>query len=299
MSQYSKNIHNLSGMPEGFDAKVLAQDIEKNERPILHIARDDKRLDALRRALQFFAPQVPVFVFPAWDCLPYDRVSPNSDVSAARMATLATLASGFDKPFIILTTLNAATQFVPKREVLSDSSFVAEVGRTVNDQELRAYFTRMGFVQTPTVTEPGDDAIRGGIIDVYPPGEAGPVRMDMFGDELESARRFDPISQRTVEKLAKVEFAPVSEVVLDEDAIARFRNKYRTEFGAAGIDDHYTRRSAQGANTKVWNIGLHTFTKVWKPCSIICPMQKSTKMKTLPTPMTPVGTASKINMVRG
>lgn len=237
MSQYSKNIHNLSGLPEGFDAKVLAQNIVKNKRPILHIARDDKRMDALRRALQFFAPQVPVFIFPAWDCLPYDRVSPNSDVSAARMATLATLASGFDKPFIILTTLNAATQLVPKRDVLSNSSFVAEVGRTVNDQELRAYFTRMGFVQTPTVTEPGDYAIRGGIIDVYPPGEAGPVRMDMFGDELESARRFDPITQRTVEKLTKVEFAPVSEVVLDEDAIARFRNKYRTEFGAAGIDD--------------------------------------------------------------
>ena len=237
MSKYSEKITNMSGMPEGFDAKVIAQDIVKNKRPILHIARGDKRLDALRRALQFFAPQVPVFIFPAWDCLPYDRVSPNGDVSAARMATLATLASGFNKPFIILTTLNAVTQYVPKRDVLQNSSFVATVGRTVNDAQLRAYFTRMGFVQTPTVTEPGDYAIRGGIIDVFPPGESGPVRMDMFGDELESARRFDPITQRTVEKLTKVEFAPVSEVVLDEEAIARFRNKYRTEFGAAGIDD--------------------------------------------------------------
>ena len=237
MSKYSENVIKLSGMPEGFDAQVIAKDIVKNKRSILHIARDDKRLDAMRRALWFFAPDVPVFVFPAWDCLPYDRVSPNGDVSAARMATLAALASGFDKPFIILTTLSAATQYVPKRDVLRDSSFVATVGRTVNDKQLRGYFTRMGFVQTPTVTEPGDYAIRGGIIDVFPPGESGPVRMDMFGDELESARRFDPITQRTVEKLTKVEFAPVSEVVLDEDAIARFRHKYRTEFGAAGIDD--------------------------------------------------------------
>jgi transcription-repair coupling factor (superfamily II helicase) len=237
MSSFSEKIVNLSGVPEGLDAQLIANDLDKNKRSILYVARDDKRLDALRRALWFFAPKIPVFVFPAWDCLPYDRVSPNGDVSAARMATLAALASGFDKPFIILTTLNGATQYVPKRSVLRDSSFVATVGRTVNDKQLRRYFTHMGFVQTPTVTEPGDYAIRGGIIDVFPPGEAGPVRMDMFGDELESARRFDPITQRTVEKLSKVEFAPVSEVVLDEDAIARFRNKYRTEFGAAGIDD--------------------------------------------------------------
>tara|TARA_R110002124_G_scaffold27408_13_gene97734 strand:- start:896 stop:4348 length:3453 start_codon:yes stop_codon:yes gene_type:complete len=237
MSGFSQNIVNISGVPEGYDAQILARDLAKHGRSVLYIARDDKRMEALRRALWFFAPNVPVFVFPAWDCLPYDRVSPNGDVSAARMATLAALASGFDKPFIMLTTLNAATQYVPARNVLRDSSFVAEVGRTVNDAQLRSYFTRMGFVQTPTVTEAGDYAIRGGIIDVFPPGEVGPVRMDMFGDELESARRFDPITQRTVEKLKKVEFAPVSEVVLDADAIARFRNKYRTEFGAAGIDD--------------------------------------------------------------
>jgi transcription-repair coupling factor (superfamily II helicase) len=237
MSGFSQNIVNLSGVPEGFDAQVLAKDLAKHNRPMVYVARDDKRMEALRRALWFFSPKTPVFVFPAWDCLPYDRVSPNGDVSAARMAVLAALAAGFDKPFIILTTLNAATQYVPKREVLKAGSFVAEVGRTVNDKQLRGYFTHMGFVQTPTVTEPGDYAIRGGIIDVYPPGETGPVRMDMFGDELESARRFDPITQRTVEKLSKVEFAPVSEVVLDDAAIARFRNKYRTEFGAAGIDD--------------------------------------------------------------
>jgi transcription-repair coupling factor (superfamily II helicase) len=237
MSAFSENILNLSGVPEGYDAQVLAQHLAKHGQPIVHIARDDKRLDAVRRALWFFSPKTPVFVFPAWDCLPYDRVSPNADVAAVRMATLATLSSGFDKPFIVLTTLAAATQYVPKRDVLRDSSFVATVGRTVNDAELRAYFTRMGFVQTPTVTEAGDYAIRGGIVDVFPPGEIGPVRMDLFGDELESARRFDPITQRTVEKLDKVEFAPVTEVILDDPSIARFRNRYRTEFGAAGIDD--------------------------------------------------------------
>ena len=237
MSTYSSNSINLSGVPEGFDAHVLTKYISKHGTSIAYIARDDKRLEALRSALWFFDSQLPVFILPAWDCLPYDRVSPNSEVAAARMATLATLSSGFDKPFIILTTLAAITQYVPKQNTVCDNSFIATVGRTVSDKKLRSYFTRMGFVQAPTVTEPGDYAIRGGIIDVFPPGEAGPVRMDMFGDELESARRFDPITQRTIEKLSRIEFAPVTEVTLDEESIARFRNNYRTEFGSAGLDD--------------------------------------------------------------
>ena len=237
MSIYSSNTINLSGVPEGFDAYVLTKYISKHDTSVAYIARDDKRLEALRSALWFFDSQLPVFSFPAWDCLPYDRVSPNSEVAAARMATLAALSSGFDKPFIILTTLAAITQYVPKRNIVCDNSFIATVGRTVSDKKLRSYFTRMGFVQTPTVTEPGDYAIRGGIIDVFPPGESGPVRMDMFGDELESARRFDPITQRTIEKLSRIEFAPVTEVILDEESVARFRNNYRTEFGSAGLDD--------------------------------------------------------------
>jgi transcription-repair coupling factor (superfamily II helicase) len=95
----------------------------------------------------------------------------------------------------------------------------------------------MGFSPVSTVAEPGDYAIRGGIVDIYPPGPGGPVRLDFFGDVLDGARRFDPVSQRTVEKLTQVEFAPVSEVVLDEAAITRFRQNYRVEFGAAGTDD--------------------------------------------------------------
>ena len=237
MSIYSSNTINLSGVPEGFDAHVLTKYISKHDTSVAYIARDDKRLEALRSALWFFDSQLPVFSFPAWDCLPYDRVSPNSEVAAARIATLAALSSGFDKPFIILTTLAAITQYVPKRNIVCDNSFIATVGRTVSDKKLRSYFTQMGFVQTPTVTEPGDYAIRGGIIDVFPPGESGPVRMDMFGDELESARRFDPITQRTIEKLSRIEFAPVTEVILDEESVARFRNNYRTEFGSAGLDD--------------------------------------------------------------
>ncbi|MDB2518041.1 transcription-repair coupling factor [Amylibacter sp.] len=237
MNNFSKNIINLSGAPDGFDANILSNFISEKQKSIIFVARDDKRLDLMRKSLWFFSPNIPVLNFPSWDCLPYDRVSPNADVSSARMATLAALSSGFEAPLVLLTTLNAITQYIPNRTIVSNNSFVAIVGRTINVKELRAYFSKMGFVQTPTVTEPGDYAIRGGIIDVFPPGEVGPVRMDLFGDELESARRFDPVTQRTVENLDRIEFAPVSEVILDDVSINRFRNNYRKEFGSAGLDD--------------------------------------------------------------
>ena len=227
----------LSGAPEGFDARLVADEVARADGPVMHVARDDRRLAAMAEALKFFAPDLPVLTFPGWDCLPYDRVSPNPDISAARMATLAALVAGAPERFVLLTTLNAATQRLPAREVLAEASFTARVGDRIDEAGLRSFLVRMGFSQAPTVTEPGDYAVRGGIIDIYPPGEAGPVRLDLFGDVLDGARRFDPVSQRTSEKLSRVELAPVSEVILDEAAITRFRQNYRLEFGAAGTDD--------------------------------------------------------------
>ena len=226
----------LSGAPEGFDARLVARELARGA-PVVHVARDDKRAEAMRAALAFFAPEAVVLSFPAWDCLPYDRVSPNPDISAARMATLAALAKGIKGPFVLLTTMNAATQRVPARAVVEGAAFTATVGQQVDEAALKAYLVRMGFSPTSTVSEPGDYAIRGGIIDIYPPGQAGPVRLDLFGDVLDGARRFDAASQRTIDKLTKVELAPVSEVILDDASIARFRQNYRIEFGAAGTDD--------------------------------------------------------------
>ncbi|MBY6065538.1 transcription-repair coupling factor [Leisingera aquaemixtae] len=227
----------MGGAPEGFDARLILKEVQKSGAPVMHVARDDKRMEAMRAALAFFAPDMPVFVFPGWDCLPYDRVSPNADISAARMATLAALVHQMPKQFVLLTTLNAASQRVPAREVLREAAFTARVDHQVDEDALRNFLVRMGFSQSPTVMEPGDYAIRGGIIDIFPPGESGPVRLDLFGDVLDGARRFDPATQRTTEKLEVVELAPVSEVILDEAAITRFRQNYRIEFGAAGTDD--------------------------------------------------------------
>jgi transcription-repair coupling factor (superfamily II helicase) len=226
----------LGGAPEGYDARLVARELGRG-RPVIHVARDDKRAEAMRAALAVLAPGVVVLDFPAWDCLPYDRVSPNPEISARRMATLSVLADGLNGPVVLLTTLNAASQKVPPREVVRAASFRAVVGERVDEGRLKGFLARMGFSPVSTVAEPGDYALRGGIVDLYPPGSGGPIRLDFFGDVLDGARRFDAETQRTVERLQRVEVSAVSEVMLDEAAIARFRQNYRIAFGAAGTDD--------------------------------------------------------------
>lgn len=226
----------LGGAPEGFDARLLARELEKGK-PVIHIARDDKRMEAMRTALRVMAPKAVVLDFPAWDCLPYDRVSPNPEISARRMATLATLSAGLTGPFVLLTTLNAASQKIPARETVAQASLSARIGDRVDEGRLKSFLARMGFSPVSTVAEPGDYAVRGGIIDIFPPGHTGPVRLDFFGDTLDGLRRFDAETQRTVEKLTAFDLSPVSEVILDEASITRFRQTYRIEFGAGGSDD--------------------------------------------------------------
>ena len=226
----------MGGAPEGFDARILVRELARGA-AVVHVARDDKRAEAMRAALAVMAPEVVVLDFPAWDCLPFDRVSPNPEICARRMATLAVLADGLKGPFVLLTTLTAATQKVPTREVVKAASFRASVGERVDEARLKGFLARMGFTPVSTVAEPGDYALRGGIVDIFPPGRGGPIRLDFFGDVLDGARRFDPETQRTTEKLIRVEFSAVSEVILDDAAIARFRQNYRIAFGAAGTDD--------------------------------------------------------------
>ena len=227
----------ISGAPEGADARIVADLVARAAGPVLVILRDDVRVASMRSALGVTAPSVPVLSFPAWDCLPYDRVSPNAEIVAERMAVLSTLAGGWDAPSVVLTTISAAGQFLPPRDAVSAAAFTANVGERVDVDALRGYLVRMGYAQTPTVSEHGEFAVRGGIIDIFPPGRGLPVRLDLFGDVLDGAREFDPQDQRTIRKVSGIALAAASEVILDEASVARFRQTYRATFGAGGAED--------------------------------------------------------------
>ncbi|MFB0995017.1 MAG: CarD family transcriptional regulator, partial [Paracoccaceae bacterium] len=228
----------LGGAPEGYDAHLLAQELVKGAQ-ILHIARNDKRMNAMRAALAILKPDAVVLPFPAWDCLPYDRASPNPEISAQRMASLAWLATRERDggAFVVLTTVSAVTQKLPTANLIKNISFRAKVGTHINHVNFKIFLTNIGFSPVTTVREAGEYALRGGIIDIFPPGEINPIRLDFFGDVLDGARRFDPDSQRTIGKLSTVNLVPVSEVILDTAAVTRFRQNYRVEFGTAGSND--------------------------------------------------------------
>ncbi|MEM7242124.1 MAG: transcription-repair coupling factor [Pseudomonadota bacterium] len=234
MTIQTPNLITISSVPEGFDGQLLAR--AARDQFVCFIARDAKRMQAVKTALRFFDPDVPIHEFPAWDCLPYDRVSMSVEISAARMSTLATLTQ-LQEQGVLLTTVNAASQFVPARAFVAQNGFQAKVGRLINEAALRDYVTTMGYHQVPTVREQGDYAIRGGIIDLFAPGAENPVRLDLFGDQLDSLRAFDAGTQRTIAKLTELNLAPASEIVLNPDTIARFRSQYRAAFGAGGQED--------------------------------------------------------------
>jgi transcription-repair coupling factor (superfamily II helicase) len=228
----------VSGVPSGFDALVLSEVAASlGKRPLLHVALDDSHAASLQEALEFFAPGLEILRFPAWDCLPYDRVSPAAEISSRRLATLARLRRPIEKPLVILTTVNAILQRVPAREVIAAQHFEAAPGQRVNTEALLDFLTQNGFSRTGTVVDRGDFAVRGGIIDVFPPGSEAPIRLDFFGDTLESIRSFDPQSQRTTATLHSFSLAPASEVLLNEHSIGRFRTAYAQAFGGIDIND--------------------------------------------------------------
>ena len=231
----------LAGMPEGYDALVLADLARSGAAPeILHLARDDVRLATLRETLATFAPDVEVLEFPAWDCVPYDRVSPHGDITARRIDTLSRLAqprTGHEKPRILLATVGASVQRVPRRETFLAAVFAIRLGEELNLDRLSEYLVRNGYSRAEQVMEPGEYAVRGGIVDLFPPGSEDPFRLDLFGEEVDGIRTFDPMTQRTTGKAEQVLLKPMSEVSLDDESIARFRTGYRELFGAAGKDD--------------------------------------------------------------
>ena len=203
------------------------------------VCRDGPRMAALARALGFFAPDLAVQEFPAWDCLPYDRVSPHAGFVAQRMTTLSRLArvQGHDRPSVLLTTVNAALQRVPARDFVARQSLSVAPGNVLAMDGITGWLELNGFIRASTVREPGDYAVRGGIIDLYAPGMAEPVRLDFFGDTLETIRSFDPESQRTTDQLRALDLVPVAEFQLTTETIKRFRLGYVEAFGAPAPDD--------------------------------------------------------------
>ena len=236
----------LSNVADGAEGLVISDlaraDAARTNPPAtsaLVICRDGPRMAALARALSFFAPSIEVLQFPAWDCQPYDRVSPHGAIVAQRMTALSRLArvKGRDKPAVVLTTVNAALQRVPARDLIGKQALSAAPGNVLGMEGIIRWLELNGFNRASTVREFGDYAVRGGILDLFASGMDLPVRLDFFGDTLESIRSFDPETQRTVMDMRALDLVPVAEFQLMTDTIRKFRTGYVAAFGAADPED--------------------------------------------------------------
>ncbi len=230
----------LAGVPAGFLPWLLADlaraAAAKGARAVF-VADDEAAMRGIGDAARYFAPEIEVLQFPAWDCLPYDRASPSLRSTSARLATLHALQRKRDRPRLLLTTVNAVTQrtLTPFRI----RQLVAHLapGERIDRDSLGELLQANGYMRTDTVADAGEYAVRGGLVDLFPAGEDHALRLDFFGDEIESVRRFDPADQRTIDRIDGFTLLPASEVLLDQDSIKRFRTAYREAFGATATGD--------------------------------------------------------------
>ena len=241
----------LASVPAGF-LPWLAADLARAAygsaagRRAVVIAADEAAMRALAETAPLFAPEIEVLTFPAWDCLPYDRASPALRVMAERLATLSALQNASDKPQLVLTTSSAATQRVLTRfRVRQLTRRIAE-GERIDREVLVGQLNALGYQRADTVAEHGEYAVRGSLVDVYPAGEELALRLDFFGDEIDTLRRFDPADQRSTDKAQAFTLMPASEALLDTDTIKRFRSGYREAFGATATQDPLYQALSEG-----------------------------------------------------
>ena len=213
----------------GFDGPAL----------LVYVARDQQRLTMVEQGLGFFASEIEALTFPAWDCQPYDRASPSAAVIARRIATLSSLSRsrGGERPRIVLTTVNALLQKVAPISWIRQESLVAAPGNAMDMAQIVAFLEVNGYLRASTVIETGEYAVRGGILDLFPPGLPTPVRLDFFGDTIETIRAFDPETQRSANTLTSLELMPVGEFALTSETIRRFRKAYVRDFGVPARGD--------------------------------------------------------------
>lgn len=231
--------YTVSSVPEGYDAFLIDRLAKHATSDMLYIVSDGNELARVGDLLEFIAPQLKVLRFPAWDTVPYDRVSPNVSIVSQRIETLSELVM---KPTskqtrVVIASVGAVLQKLPPAKIFRNSFKEICVGKKLDFNDFLHYAAINGYNRVAQVMEPGEYAVRGDIIDIFPVGTNEPLRVDLFDDEVEHIRTFDVMSQRTSGEVKSYCFKVMSEAILDANTIKTFRSKYREAFGAVFKDD--------------------------------------------------------------
>lgn len=236
-----KNLQNitLSSVPSGYDAFLLGKLSLTAKQDLLYIVSNGIELEQTASLLRYLNPKLKVLTFPAWDTVPYDRVSPNVNILSERLETLSELVQNpaSETPRVVITSIGAVLQKLPPKKIFLNSRRTFCVGGKFNFNDFLHYAAINGYTRVEQVMEPGEYAIRGDIVDIFPTGAEQPLRIDLFDEDIEKIRIFDPLSQRTTGTLESYSFGIANEVVLHANSIKNFRTAYREAFGAEGLKD--------------------------------------------------------------
>ncbi len=236
----------LARAADGFLPLLLADLARASDKRLVYVATDDAAMQAVADAAPFFAPDLIIHRFPAWDCLPYDRAGPSMRVSADRLATLSALQAAPKRGELILTTVAAITQRTLTPFRIRQLATTLAAGQRIDRDALAELLVSNGFNRVDTVADQGEFAVRGSLLDLFPAGEETGLRVDFFGDEIESIRRFDPADQRSLGPAKALQLLPAVETLLDEATIKRFRSSYREIFGAQATGDPLYQAVSEG-----------------------------------------------------
>ncbi len=223
----------LLGSSQSLAISNLAQEIDH---PILFIVKDMTQLHRFSRELKFFAKQhkYPILHFPDWETLPYDHFSPHDDLISQRLLALSSISNM--QHGIVLAAMPSLMHRLSPKSFLLAHSFTVACGDTLNLKTLREQLTQSAYRYVDQVLQHGEFTIRGNILDIYPMGSNDPLRIELFDDEVESMRTFDPDTQRSIHKIERIDLLPAHEYPLDEAGIEHFRNAWREQFSGNPMD---------------------------------------------------------------
>lgn len=207
---------------------VLSQYCLTDNNIKLIITDNTQSANQLAAELEFFSKDQEILIFSDWETLPYDNFSPHQDIISERLKLLNKLQSA--KNLIIIAAVNTLMHRLCPAEFINQNSLVLQCGTELNINNFRATLENSGYYAVNTVLEHGEYSVRGSIIDVFPMGSKLPFRIELFDDEIDTLRTFDPDTQKTIEKIHEVCILPAREVPLDKDSITLFRNNFRNQF---------------------------------------------------------------------
>src|SRR5690348_1947823 len=210
-------------------ALALAEVARADQRLYVLVADGVRELERLSSELRFFSTgTLPLLRLPDWEVLPYDVFSPHPDIISERLQTLYELPH--TRRGCLIVSADTLMQRLPPRQYVQGRAFELLVGQSLPIEPFRQRLAEAGYASVSQVVSPGEFAVRGSLLDVFPMGADAPLRIDLFDEEIEAIRRFDPDTQRSLDTLPGVRLLPAREIPLDPQAIKEFRRRYRTRF---------------------------------------------------------------------